>query len=536
MRYIERTLIDYGFETRILDCEVLISMPKRARLAVDGIGDLDCITHSMSPSVPSLTGEVVYCGVGNPSDYQRVDARGRIALTEGIAMPGKVRAGEQAGAIGQIHISGDQLHEMCISTIWGSPTIETAALLPTTPSVSVRSVHGDALRALLRDRAVTAHLTTEVDTRYTTIPNLIADLPGGVERDHFVLFSGHVDSWHLGAMDNGTANAAQLEVARALSAFGPNRRSLRLAFWSGHSQGRYAGSTWYADHHWEELNDACVAHVNVDSLGGAGATVLTTSYAVQELRPLARAAIAHVAGQTFEGRRVGRAGDHSFMGIGVPALFMDLSQQPVPEVETPTSRAFGQLAGGARSGGLGWWWHTTSDTVDKIDPALLERDARVYLAVLDRLLNDPIVPLDFRPTAEELERHLSEYQDVARGRFDLSPAVRRAQELRAAVDAIDPLLLSGVETGACRAINDGLMRVSRILTPLNYTEAGRFDHDPAFNTVPIPLLRDVLRLEEVARGSWEEQLLCTSLQRRQNAVCFALREATAMIRSLTERV
>ena len=31
------------------------------------------------------------------------------------------------------------------------------------------------------------------------------------------------------------------------------RRGLRVVFWSGHSQGRYSGSTWYADTHWEEL-------------------------------------------------------------------------------------------------------------------------------------------------------------------------------------------------------------------------------------------------------------------------------------------
>ena len=87
------------------------------------------------------------------------------------------------------------------------------------------------------------------------------------------VFSGHVDSWHYGAMDNGTANATMLEVARLLAQHRDELyRGLRVIFWSGHSHGRYSGSTWYVDNHWEELHDRCVAHVNVDSTGARGAS------------------------------------------------------------------------------------------------------------------------------------------------------------------------------------------------------------------------------------------------------------------------
>jgi len=75
-----------------------------------------------------------------------------------------------------------------------------------------------------------------------SIPHLVGELAGRNE-DRFALFSGHVDSWHYGAMDNGTANA----------------------FWSGHSHGRYAGSAWYADHAWRELHQRCILHLNVGS-------------------------------------------------------------------------------------------------------------------------------------------------------------------------------------------------------------------------------------------------------------------------------
>ena len=58
-------------------------------------------------------------------------------------------------------------------------------------------------------------LTTRVRTGWMPIPHLVGELAGRQE-DRFVLFSGHVDSWHYGAMDNGTANATMLEVARLL--------------------------------------------------------------------------------------------------------------------------------------------------------------------------------------------------------------------------------------------------------------------------------------------------------------------------------
>jgi len=143
------------------------------------------------------------------------------------------------------------------------------------------------------------------------------------------MLSGHVDSWYYGAMDNGSANATMLEVVRLLARRrSALRRGLRVAFWSGHSHGRYAGSARYADHAWQDLHDHCVAHVNVDSTGGKGATVLTEGNSMAEMRSFASDVIEAVAGQRLSPRRFGRSGDQSFWGHGIPALLMTLSEQP----------------------------------------------------------------------------------------------------------------------------------------------------------------------------------------------------------------
>ena len=129
-------------------------------------------------------------------------------------------------------------------------------------------------------------LSSQVFRAWQTTPLLIAELDGQTD-DDFVLFSGHLDSWEVGAMDNGSANATMMEVGRVLAQHKDQLyRGLRLAFWSGHSHGRYSGSTWYVDHHWEELYDRCVAHVNVDSTGARGATFYADFPAHRELADL----------------------------------------------------------------------------------------------------------------------------------------------------------------------------------------------------------------------------------------------------------
>ena len=51
------------------------------------------------------------------------------------------------------------------------------------------------------------------------------------------------------------------------------KRSVRIAWWPGHSTGRYAGSTWFADAFAIDLDENCVAQVNCDSPGCRWATL-----------------------------------------------------------------------------------------------------------------------------------------------------------------------------------------------------------------------------------------------------------------------
>jgi Peptidase family M28 len=491
--YIERMLKSYGIEVERREIEAYISLPLEGRVHLPDGGTIEGLTHAFSTSVEAFEGELVDVGDGRPADYARANAAGKIALVNGLPAPGRAWAAQQVGTLGQIFVLMDHLHNMIVTTIWGTPSPETAWRIPAVPCLSVLGAEGQHLRALLARGPVNVRMTTRVRTGWMPIPHLVGELVGRHE-DRFLLFSGHVDSWHYGAMDNGTANATMLEVARLLAGRRDAlRRGIRFAFWSGHSHGRYAGSAWYADHAWRELHQRCVLHLNVDSTGARGATDYSVLHATEDAQRFAETVVADVTGQRSRGRRFSRAGDQSFWGAGVPSAFMSLSG--LPKQDTDLSRAMERLVGSA---GFPWWWHTKDDTIDKIDPDVLALDTKVYLASALRWLNAPVLPLDHGRAVRGLLAELEALQAAAGARFDLAPAVDAA---RALVDRLDRAggVLAGVDarTPAAKldAINRGLMRLSRVLVPLSYTSGDPFIHDLA---LPIPPLAGLQRVRELA--------------------------------------
>lgn len=521
--YIERELRAAGVRTQMMEHPALISLPKAASFRLlDGGEDLSCITHSFAATVRDLEAPLAYIGDGVPPSP--VSLAGRIAVTDGLAMPGRVAQIERAGAAAAVFLNRDpRVHEMIVSTVWGSPTPDRVAELPAIPVVSMAGPPADRLREAVRDGRdrPRARISAEVATSWVTLPLLIADIPGDRE-DTFVLLAGHVDSWYVGAMDNGGANAAMMEIARLMARAKPHR-GLRLAFWSGHSHGRYAGSTWYADTHWAELDRSCAVHLYIDSIGGRGATLLTSGYCMPETKSVGQAAVKSVARRRYAGSRVGRSGDQSFLGIGIPSLFMTLSEHPKDGPEA--SRDFAIT--GTDTGGLGWWWHTPEDTPDKLDPAFLVRDTAIYLEAIRRLCTEPILPLDYTATAAGLIAQLSEVQERLGNRFDLRPCLAEARRFARAARALRART-RGRRAGRWRnvqAFNGAVMSLGRALIPVLYTRAGRFDHDPAASLHVLPPLAEADVLTAAAPGSPEARAAAVALTRGCNRLLDALRQA-----------
>lgn len=469
-----------GFDVSVILHDAYISLPGNASLRI-GSDDYVCITHSMARATPEggLEASLIDVGAGTSADLAGRDVAGKIVIVNGIATPDVAHRMSKLHAAGIIQVSPhEHLHEMCVSPVWGSPSLETLENLPTCSVVTVSEADG----ALIRERLTAAAdgrvavMHAKIDTGWRKTPILVAEMAAsdaGAD-DAFVLFSGHHDTWHYGVMDNGSANATIAEVAGLVAAQRHHwKRGLRICIWSGHSQGRYSGSAWYVDQNWADFDKRCVAHVNIDSPGGIGASNLRNTGVMSALRSLAAQAIATETGQELAGKPKVRSADESLQGVGIPSMFGSLSGQVLG-------------ADSKMRNALGWWWHTPEDLIDKIDERNLMRDTRVVLECVWRLISKETLAIDMREPVKHLGRELQALQEKLSGAFDISPLNERLDHLARQLDGL-------YASADADRINAGVMAISRDLVMLEHSHGDRFVHEPAINQGAWPVL-DPLRL------------------------------------------
>ena len=512
--------------------DAFLSFPVKGTLTIDGIGTVKTKTRAFAIStngeetsgeivfVPTKGGTALFSGDGS-HDYDDVDVRGKIIISD-RGRPDTILAAGRAGALCHIHYwasDEDAIHEQITTTIWGTPTPETIGRLPIIPSLGV--THNDGLRIVeaAKRGGLRGTFSTVVQTEWRRVPIVVAHIPGRFS-DDFAFANGHADSWYHGATDNATGNAACLELARiAWLARDELARGVRVAWWTGHSQGRYAGSAWYADNFWEDLHEHAIININIDSPGARGATRYDVVTMGAETERLGTEIIRDLTGQHAEAERPTRAGDQSFWGPGVPSLYMLLSNLPKEQWSA---------VGGC---GMNWWWHTEADTVETADRDVLALDTRVYAATLARFCGGSALPFTLADAAREIDDLLAHYEQQAAGRFDLSPARARAAEAIRATEELDRRARALIERNVrpsdseARTVVEAQKAVVRALVPLRYTAGNHFDHDPAMPAPALQLLRDLPLLATLPPESSEARFLATALTRKRNAVCHALREA-----------
>jgi N-acetylated-alpha-linked acidic dipeptidase len=539
--YLSKRLAKHGVPHTVHTPTLLISVPRKARLEI--LTPERKLLAAKTPAMSLSTGgrwkrgEVVYLSTKHMGDIRGLfegvgrdttGLAGKIVLTEGYASPGKVADFMRGGAIGAIFISpGERIHEGICTTIWGSPDLDSRERKPTIPVVSVNKTDGAWLRDLAQQGGVKARLSTKLDEGWVACPVCVAEIPGRDAREEFVLVHGHVDGWHQGIGDNATGDATLLELARILWKHRDKlARSVRIAWWPGHSQGRYAGSVWYADAFGLDLDANCVAHINCDSPGCRWATVYEDVFWMSEAEGIGKAVIKDVTGLDAQGGRPLRAGDKSFSNIGVSTFYMLSSTMPEALRREKNYYAVGGC-------GANIAWHTEDDTLEIADRDNLLRDMKVYLVAAYRTANATLHPLDFRALADELAGTLRTYQEATSGEFDLSGPLAEARALRADLDRwyLDRAHLVGRSASdpAVRAANATLRRLGRILVRMNYSRVGRFRHDPAVDVPPLPDLAPARTWKDLTPGSDGHHVTVTHLVRGRNRVTAALRDARALL-------
>jgi hypothetical protein len=344
----------------------------------------------------------------------------------------------------------------------------------------------------------------------------VATIPGTTEKEKFVLVHGHYDSWDVGVGDNATGDATMLELARVLwQKRAGLRRSVKLAWWPGHSTGRYAGSTWFCDRFAIDLDENCLAQINCDSPGCRWATSYHETRAFTESAALAAQVIKDVLPDAeVKTMRPPQAGDYSFNNIGLPSFLMLSST--MPEALRKEKNYYDVSGCGANIA-----WHTENDTIEIADRDILLNDMRIYLLSALRVANAEILPFDWNATCEEFLSTIDAYEKKSNGLANLSAARTATRELQAALKRL------AQSAKSVEARNAALQGLSRILVPINYTREPRFRHDPAFTVPPLPTLAVAAELPGMSAET--RRFGEVELMRGENRYVAAIRAATRLV-------
>lgn len=519
----------------VYEPEIYLSVPLSGSVEADG-HSFRAKPPSMSlPAPDGVTGELVYLGanVKNLRTYTRSAAdlfadgagnlaerlKGRILLTEGFGNPALTSIAEEAGALGLIVINpGQNIHWGTCTTIWGTPGLSDLVRKPKIPVLAVNNPDGEKLIALA-EAGQSATVRSDLLEGWFAQKIPVVQIDGAEDPDRFVLVHGHYDSWEVGVGDNATGDATMLELARVLHHNrAALRRSVRIAWWPGHSTGRYAGSTWYADTFAMDIEDNCVASVNCDSPGCRWATSYHKTTCMAEMKIHVTSVIEEIAGQTPDWIRPKRAGDHSFYNIGLPTYFSLSSTMPDDLRE---QKGYYEVSG--CGGNIAW--HTEDDTLEIADRDVLLTDIRIYTLAVLRHASQPVLPMDWRATASEFAGTVADYQAAAGDSVDLTPAREATKQLADLLDGLYAAIGAG-EVDAARA-NALLIQISRVLVPVNFARQPRFAQDPAYVCPPLPMLAVAKDID----GLQADQLgfARTELVRGQNQYVAAVSRVGRMI-------
>ncbi|MBQ6695732.1 MAG: M28 family peptidase [Lachnospiraceae bacterium] len=523
LKYCQGVLDEMGYKTKLSFFPSFISVPVRACVEMISPQNVSfkALTHSFTPSTPVVGTEGEIVEYSFPAHY------GKIVLAEGLVNADQVKALEKEGALGVIYTQDNYLHNSPCSKIWGNPDSETEKLFVNIPVASVNREDGEVIRQSIRKGRTVIRFETVVDTGFKDIPVLEADLVLD-NTDKFLLFSSHIDSWDYGAMDNGSANATVIECARLIAEQKEHlQRGLRLVFWAGHSQGKFCGSAWYADNHFEELEEKCVGHVYSDSTGGKDAVIIVEAPVMPQTKQLAYDVIKKQTGQDFFGKRIGHFADQSFYGVGLTSIFGTFSEQDIEK--TRDILAF-RPSPTKLSGGLGWWWHTEHDTVDKVDEEFLVRDTKIYLAVIWRILTSAVLPYDMIAAVEEMQETVASLQAGLKDRFDLSAMTERLVALRSKTEELyEKIRLIDEPCKAADELNETIQALSRAIVRITFHGNNHYDFDLSGAMFPLQSLVDGKRLAVCPEGSYRYHVLKTQFRRGYNRVMSHLKEALTIV-------
>ena len=528
--YIVAQLEDAGVDVHREGYDIYRSLPLEAKVTV--LGDepfsLDGIAAVYSGNADGLEAEVVYDTWSTHSSITREENRvryasfkGKIVLTHDLSYTFYYETA-RAGAAGVVGIWPKSInHHDTMGGVWGTPGRRDRDLYPFLPYLQITLQDAQKMIDLCAAGSLRARLDIRMDNRivHTNMP--IATIRG--KSDKYVLVSGHYDSWYEGMTDNGAANVMMLEMARLLKKHqGELERSVVLAWWSGHSDGRYSGSCWYFDNHFEDLRKNCMGHVNLDICGCRGSNAVKLAMSGMEGNAFNDAFLAKyntVKPQPYT--NLDRNSDQTFWGIltpvsVAPSFYVDDAAKPVESKSLVTTEATMPTAFGAD--GPYFWWHTIYDTLDKIDPAVMLRDLRVCTELACRYLNDYPFPVDMPGFMDEMNAYFVAFQEKLSPDFDITPLLPLVSEATAAVKKLAAAIPSHEDT-------DGIIKkVAGTLNLLKFTYSAPYEHDHAAEHAPYCAFSNACSFDKATTPADDYLFARTDFVRQRNRMALGLED------------
>lgn len=528
--YICNKMSEYGLDSQILEFEAYNSHGGSSQLKVLSpettlIESLPCC-HIASTPPQGITLDLVYMGSGSEDQYVGKDVRGKAILVEvsySPATPEKAMIAAKHGVAAMICMNwGTDQPYICnraLKAVWGNPTPETFDQIPQLAGISVSRKSGEYLRDLCqKNERVQIHLTVDATRHWEYLPQPLAILRGCEEPEKFLLVSAHLDAWEPGVTCNATGLATILELGRVFGKFKDKiKRSIYFIDWNGHEIAEAAGSTWFQDYFFEDINRNCIGYINIDSTGMIDCTTYENE-ASRELSDYAINMVSQVLGEDSLMYYLEKTGDQSFFGVGVPSIAgrCGLSHEMIV----------------AQNGAcLGWWNHTSQDGLDKMDPAVLERDDKVAVGMLLGLVNAPILPYDFSKSCQDLQEKLLSIRQDSGNIIDLNGICSDVEKLSSQVEKLNhyhTLPHQDLTAEQAQKINEALLYLSRCLTNVMFTYSDKFNQDSyglSILSKPIPLLYETIALKEMDPATLDYKLLYTKLLRNRNRVADAIQAA-----------
>lgn len=513
-----------------------------------------------------VTASVIDAGIGAPSDFDRlaargIDVRGKIALVR-HAVPYMYRGyvvyvAQQRGAAAVLMYASasdagtsrgpafpagpwapdDRIQRGSVAFDFLAPgdpltpgwpstsgvqrlSPHQAPALPSIMSLPISTRDAHTILDALREGDVKLHVRVENDNAIRPVWTVVGRINGSTNPDQWVIAGNHRDAWVYGGVDPSSGSAVMMEMARALGSLVRSglrpQRTIVLASWDAEEYALTSSTEW-GEQHESELREHAVAYLNVD------AAVSGPDFFARAVPSLA-GIVAETAGVPLSAvdTRIGAGSDYTvFLNfVGIPVVDM-------------------------RFQGPYGVYHSVYDTHEWVsrfaDPGFLRHAAltRIWTVLALRLANADLLPLDAMRYAAAIRELLNDAASRAGITLERASAALKSFETAAVAQA------TASEAALVRGDEPALAIVNRDLT---HVEAAFIDSDglpgrpwyrhviyaPAYSYRPevLPGLSEAIDGRVPARLADEERRLAAALARA--AQTLAPRDAEGLLPSNVE--